>query len=70
VVDYLENGAIILFSNWFFNIKDTGKGVRDAVLEWLNDNDLVELIDFPINTWNKKAYIFRRNKIGYINWSD
>ena len=67
---YLENGAIILFSGWFDNIKDQGTGPRDAVLEWLNDNDLVELIDFPTNTWNKKAFIFRRLKLGSVNWSD
>ena len=70
VVDYLENGAIILFYGWFDNIQDKGLGTRDAVCMWLNDNELVELIDFPINTWREKAFVFRRNKIGYMNWSD
>ena len=70
ISDYLENGAIILFCGWFDNIVEKGKGIRDAVSEWLNDHELVELIDFPINSWREKAYIFRRNKIEYVNWSD
>ena len=67
---YLENGAILLFCGWFNNIKIKDLGPRDAVLEWLNDNELIELIDFPIDTWREKAFIFRRNNIGYVNWSD
>ena len=62
---YLESGAIILFCNWFDNIKDKekDKGMKDTILEWLNDNELVELIDFPITTQNEKVFIFIRNTI-------
>ena len=70
ISNYLKNGAIILFMNWFDNIDLKGTGPRDAVYEWLNENELIEFIDFPINTWNKRAFIIRRNKIGYMNWSD
>lgn len=70
ISDNLENGSIILFTNWFNNINEKGKGTRDTVLEWLNDNELIELIDFPIHSWKQKSFIFRRNTLEYTNWSD
>ena len=73
IVNYLKNGAIILFLNWFNNINQTGEGVRDAVLKWLSDNKLAEFIDFPIDNiydWNYKCFIYRKNELDYVNWSD
>lgn len=73
IADYLKSGAIVLFLNWFNNINEQNKGVRDAVVEWLSDNELSEFIDFPIDNssnWNYKCFIYRRNNIGYVNWSD
>lgn len=63
---FIENSAIIIFFNWYDKINQKNNNIRDAVNNWVDDNELIDLIDFPINSWKEKAFIFIRNKIDYM----
>ena len=64
----LDDGAVIHLNNWFVDISDDDS-VYQVFNKWKNNLKYKELIDFPLDNYNEKAYIV--NEIDdYDNWSD
>jgi O-methyltransferase len=60
LVSILEEGAILVFRDWYCYRGDPNKGEQRAVREWLTRYPDVMLIPYRSISWNGEAFLFRR----------
>lgn len=58
--EYLEDGALIYFDDWRLCRASSKVGERGAALQWLNENQSYELIEFSRSSWQNQWFIFQR----------
>jgi len=64
LVDVLEEGAILVFRDWYCYRGDRNQGEQRAVKEWLAQYPDVVLIPYRSISWNGEAFLFRRSVSG------
>lgn len=60
LVDILEEGAILVFRDWYCYRGDRNRGEQRAVKEWLARYPDVALIPYRSISWNGEAFLFHR----------
>lgn len=60
LVDILEEGAILVFRDWYCYRGDRNQGEQRAVKEWLARYPDVALIPYRSISWNGEAFLFHR----------
>jgi hypothetical protein len=60
LVDILEEGAILVFRDWYCYRGDRDQGEQRAVKEWLARYPDVVLIPYRSISWNGEAFLFHR----------
>lgn len=60
LVDILEEGAILVFRDWYCYRGDRNQGEQRAVKEWLERYPDVALIPYRSISWNGEAFLFHR----------
>lgn len=61
LVDILEEGAILVFRDWYCYRGDRNQGEQRAVKEWLARYPDVVLIPYRSISWNGEAFLFHRS---------
>jgi O-methyltransferase len=64
LVEVLEEGAILVFRDWYCYHGDRNQGEQRAVKEWLARYPDVVLIPYRSISWNGEAFLFHRNVSG------
>jgi O-methyltransferase len=59
IKDYLQNGTILVFDDWFCFRGDPGRGEQKAFKEWLQKNKKIECIEFQKFGWYGNSFIVR-----------
>jgi O-methyltransferase len=60
LIDILEEGAILLFRDWYCHRGDRNRGEQRAVREWLARYTDVALIPYRSISWNGEIFLFHR----------
>ena len=64
LVDVLEEGAVLVFRDWYCYRGDRNQGEQRAVKEWLARYPNVVLIPYRSISWNGEAFLFHRSVSG------
>jgi O-methyltransferase len=62
VTDYLQNGAILIFDDWFCFRGDPNRGQQRASGEWLKKNPSIRMVEFRRFHWHGNSFIIYRKK--------
>ncbi len=62
LTDIIQDGAILIFDDWFVFKGHSDKGEQRAVKEWLKNNPQIHLIDWQNVNWRGKALIVNIKK--------
>lgn len=60
LVDILEEGAVLVFRDWYCYRGDRNRGEQRAVQEWLARYPDVALVPYRSISWNGEAFLFHR----------
>ena len=61
ITDYLQNGTILIFDDWFSFRGDPNRGERKAFTEWLNKNPSIKVTEFHKFDWKGNSFIIHRD---------
>lgn len=58
---YLENGALVIFDEWFAYRSDPKKGEQKAFQEWLTKNPRISAIEYQKFGWSGNSFIIHKS---------
>jgi len=60
ITDYLDDGSLLIFDDWFFFAGDSGAGEQRAVNKWLERHPTIRLTEYRKFGWHGNSFIVRR----------
>jgi O-methyltransferase len=60
VTDYLVDGTVLVFDDWFCFKSDPNRGEQRAFAEWLGKNPSIKAIEFHKFGWHGNSFIINR----------
>lgn len=63
IKDYLQNGTIVVFDDWFCFRGNPEQGEQKAFSEWLKKNKNIKAIELRRSYWGGMAFLIRLKKI-------
>ena len=61
VTDYVQDGTLIVFDDWFFYRGDPQRGQRRAFSEWLGNNPAIKATEFHKYHWYGMSFLLHRS---------
>lgn len=61
ITDYLVDGSILIFDDWFFYKGNPSRGEQLAFREWLKKNPQFSASEFHKYSWHGNSFIIHRN---------
>lgn len=60
LTDYIQDGTILIFDDWFCFRADPERGQQRAFREWLEENPLIKPVEFRDYGWNGRSFILSK----------
>jgi O-methyltransferase len=57
LTDYVQDGTVLIFDDWFAFRGDPDRGEQKAFREWLDNNPSIQAVDFGRMGWHGKAFV-------------
>lgn len=61
ITDYLQNGTVLIFDDWFCFRGDPDRGEQKAFREWLERNPSIKPIEFRKYGWHGNSFIISKS---------
>ncbi|OGM98201.1 MAG: hypothetical protein A2735_00640 [Candidatus Yanofskybacteria bacterium RIFCSPHIGHO2_01_FULL_41_21] len=62
ITDYVVNGTIIIFDDWFAFSGDPEKGEQRAFKEWLERNPNIKAVEWQRVNWKSNSFILNKSR--------
>lgn len=60
ITDYVQDGTVLIFDDWFCFRGDPNRGERKAFKEWLDKNPSIKVSEFRKFDWGGNSFIIHR----------
>lgn len=62
VTDYVQDGTVMVFDDWFCFRGDPDRGEQRALREWLEKHPDIQAMPFHVVSWHGMSFILRRQR--------